>query len=448
MQTVGFVMMVDTSGSMSSVMEQVKIDANTFLGCALPGDRFGINQFSTQAAWVYPEGPDPIASPVSPDLKELTEAANKTDRLYPQNLTNIGDAFRLSYQMLDKGIPADIKAFVLISDGGHNTGAAPESVYTGYPPLSIGALGYWMKESYFKPLIDKNPKENKYYHAEKKEEMIKMFFDIRGAVPNAILLANEQQAYRGMGYQLVPATVCSASGKAQFSVAWPDKRYKYTSGRPDGYQINVQLIDPKGHHRTDKPAIAGDGYCIFDLDDAQSGTWDVLVQYAVSQPIYGTVGAFQLDVDIKTEIVTPSTSSAGQPVPLHIEVSRNGIPLENLKIQATVKRPAISVENALKKYASRLKSIRLEGNEINPEAPEELERLRLLHAQLLPQENILPVYSSFHTLAYEPADGLYANTFAETHEAGSYTVQAKITGTDPKTGQPVTWFKNQSFLVS
>ncbi|MCC8172738.1 MAG: VWA domain-containing protein, partial [Parabacteroides sp.] len=408
----------------------------------------GINQFNYQASWVYPEGSGPAASSVSPDRKELLEAAEKIDYLQAGGMTNITDAFRLSYQMLDKGIPADIKAFVLISDGEHNAEQAkPESVYTGYPPLSIGALGYWMKESYFKPLINKNPKENKYYHAEKKEEMIKMFYDIRGAVPNAILLANEQQAYQGMGYQLVPATVCSASGKAQFSVAWPDKKYKYTSGRPNGYNINVQLIDPKGHHRTDKPTIAGDGYCIFDLKDAQSGEWDVLVQYDLSQPAYGTVGAFQLDVDIKTAIIAPSILSAGQPVPLDVEVSRNGNPLENLKIQATVKRPAISIENALKKYASRLKDIRLEGNEINPEIPEEIERLRLLHTQLLPQEDILPVYSSFHTLAYSPAKGLYENTFTETHEAGSYSIQVKITGTDPKTGQPVTWLKNQSVLI-
>lgn len=440
-------MMVDTSSSMSSVIEQVKIDANAFIGCALPGDYFGINQFSTNAAWVYPADSDPAASRVSSDLREIIDATKKIDLLHSQSMTNISDAFGLSYKMLDKGIPADIKAFVLISDGEHNTGPKPESVYTGNPPLYIGALGYWMKESYFKPLIDKNPKENKYYHAEKKEEMIKMFYDIRGAVPNALLLANEQQKYTGVGYQLVPATVCSASGKAQFSVAWPDKKYKYTSGRPNGTNINVQLIDPKGHHRTDKPAIAGDGYCVFDLNDAQSGEWDVLVQYDASQPIYGTVGAFQLDVDIKIEIGAPSVLSAGKPIPLDIEVSRNGTPLENLKIQATVKRPAISVENALKKYAPRLKNIRLEGNEINPEVPEEIEQLRLLHAQLLPQENILPVYSSFHTLAYEPAKGMYANTFTETHEAGSYTVQAKITGTDPKTGQPVTWFKNQSFLV-
>lgn len=440
-------MMVDTSSSMSSAIKQVKIDANTFVGLAWPDDYFGINQFNYQASWVYPADPDPVASPVSPDKKELLAAAEKIDLLKAGGNTNISDAFRLSYQMLDKGIPADIKAFVLISDGEHNTGPKPESVYTGYPPLFIGALGYWMKESYFKPLIDKNLKENKYYHAEEKEKMITMFNDIRSAVPNVILLANEQQKYTGVGYQLVPTTVCSASGKAQFSVAWPDKKYKYTSGRPGGTNINVQLIDPKGHHRTDKPAIVGDGYCIFDLNDAQSGTWDVLVQYDVSQPIYGTIGAFQLDVNIKTEIAAPSILSAGEPIPLDVEVSRDGTPLENLKIQATVKRPAISVENALKKYAPQLKNIRLEGNKIDPEVPEEIERLRLLHAQMLPNENILPVHSSFHSLAYSPAKGMYANTFTETHEAGSYTVQVKVTGTDPKTGLPLTWFKNQSFLV-
>ena len=143
-KTVGFVMMIDVSGSMYDAIDMVKIDCKAFLRQALPMDQFGVNQFHQQASWVYPSGEDPDIVTVSPFKAETQEAANRVENIVSGGNTNIGAAIQLSNPMIGKSV-SDINAFVLFSDGSHNTGPAPDTILGNTPPIYVAALGYWMK---------------------------------------------------------------------------------------------------------------------------------------------------------------------------------------------------------------------------------------------------------------------------------------------------------------
>lgn len=58
-QTLGFVMMLDVSGSMSSWIEAVKLDACAFVDCSQRGDQLAVNKFNEHASWIYPSGQNP-----------------------------------------------------------------------------------------------------------------------------------------------------------------------------------------------------------------------------------------------------------------------------------------------------------------------------------------------------------------------------------------------------
>lgn len=451
--TVGFILMLDKSVSMKEAIGQVKIDANAFIGEALPKDQFGIVQFATSAGWIYPTGTPPVIKTVSADKHEIAEANRMIEKMVADgSWTNISSAILLGKDMINQAT-TDVKAFVLLTDGDHNQGRPyPEDVLAGdqpcvSPPIYIAGLGRWLTRRHIDKMLEVNA-NSAYFHGDYAEEVAGIFNNIRALAPNAALLANKFKKYEGSNYQVVPAYVNGDSGKTQFSVVWGDKKYKYTSGYPTGNNINVVLIDPQGKHLKTEPDVVGDGYCVFNLDDARSGQWQVLVQYSLAEQSHGTVGMFQLDTAVSMEMEMPSTLRAGEPLNFKVNLKDGDNPIENMVVNTELIHPAISVENALKKHATQLKSVIPADNLIEKFQSEELAKLDTLRKQLLPREDILANRAIFSTLSYSAQNGIYEKTFDNTHEAGSYTLKVEVKGINPLTGKPVSLVKSQSVSVS
>lgn len=449
-KTTGFVLMLDRSASMKEAIGQVKINANAFVQKAWPGDQFGVNEFSNDADWVYPTGKSPAIATVSDDLHETAAAVIAINKIVTQNMTNMGAAISIGNELI-KQATTDVKAFVLLSDGYSNYGSvSPEQALGVTPPLYVAGLGPILRKEYFDKLLSKNP-NSQYFHSPIGPEMEEIFNQIRGLTPNTNMMANQSDKYVGSGYTLVKAMVNTDSENVQFSIAWADKQFKYTSGYPKGYNINVVLIEPGGHKSNIRPTIVGEGYCIFNLQKARPGEWSIVVQYSLENATLGITGAFQFGTSVKMNIDAPKVLSIGQPLNYKLDLLDGNNPIEGVTVDARIIQPIISVDNALVRYANALNKVATDESMLDGlyGNSEEVARLQTLRMQKIKDGygDILGVKSSTNRLAFSTTDGIYESTFSDTLEAGSYTLEFNVSGVDVRTGKNISMVKRHSLLI-
>lgn len=338
-KSLGFVMMLDVSGSMRSWLDIVKIDAKAFVRSARVYDKFGVNVFSNDAWWLYPSGTDPDMAEVTQGYKETKDAADKIEALKTYDMTNMGDAIRLGNKMLGKPTSnTDIKAFVLLSDGYHNMGTRPETVLASEPPLYVAGLGQSMRKEYFTKLLEKNPK-SKFYNTPNAFEMMMMFNQILADISDSSLSLNVFKQYSaGSDYIIQPFTLAKEGGTAIVRIVWNNPNFQYTSGLPKDYLINVCLVDPDNKTSLLKPEIADPGYCIFRIDNAKSGQWKVLLQYSTQENVACTISVEE-DPLVKIDFAPDMVINAGDPLFLDVSVSENGMQVTDCNVEATVTHP-------------------------------------------------------------------------------------------------------------
>jgi hypothetical protein len=444
-QTVGFVMMLDTSGSMQSAIPMVKIDAKAFLDEVKKGDQFGVNRFSDNAAWVYPTNAK-IVTITSYPSNEVIEAKKEIEKLTSHGMTNIGEAITLGNNMI-KDATTNTKAFILLSDGEHNEGVAPDQVLGNEPPIYVAGLGYRLKEEYFDKMLAKNT-NSRYYYTPDAIGMMQIFNEIRGLAPNSLLTTNQIDKMQGSDYKIIKTNVVTDSGEAQISVVWSDNQFTYTSGYPYEKNFNAILYDPQGRKTAHTPEIIDGGYCIFNLKDAVTGEWLVLIQFALSgkPDAHCTTGVVQFGSTTKMMLTTPNTVKLGEPVSIRVILTDNGVPMENVNIHARIVRPLISVDNALIKYAEALKSIQVNNESMVDRMGEDIAKLETFRMQNLHREDIFGVESLFQPLQLS-VNGDYEYLFENTNEAGSYTIEVVASGTNRVTGKPVSATQRRSVII-
>ncbi len=442
--TVGFVLMLDTSGTMQDATSIVKIDAKAFVRESRAKDQFGVNQFNDNASWVYPANGNIVT--VSPSLAETDAAAQKIESaiVKTNKMTNLGNALQLGNSMIAQAT-TDQKAFVILSDGMWNQGPNPSTILGNTPPIFVAGLGPYLQKSMFQPLLDKNP-NSRYYHQPNAWEMMQVFNDIRALPLDVSLMANRLDTYNGSDYKIIDSYVAADSDEAQFVVVWSDNRFKYTSGNPSGYNINVQLIDPNGKTSGIKPVITDGGYCIFNVSNIQPGMWRTLVQYGVPSQVYGTTGSFQLRTQVTLEVVAPSVHALGKPLSFLAKVLDEGQPVEGVVVSARIKAPVISVQNALTKYKKQLLRVKPDVTFLKHGFSDDYSKLHALRINQLQKIDILPVRSEYQTLK-PTKDGFYQGVIRDTKQAGSYTVEIMVKGINSKTKKSFSRVKLFSTLV-
>lgn len=441
--TIGYVLMLDTSGSMGDAIGQVKIDAKAFVGCSKYKDQFGINQFNYNASWVYPNDANIVT--VDENLSVLNDATNAIEQkvVATYGMTNLGEAISFGNQMIAQANTTR-KAFIILSDGASNTGTAPESVLGDEPPIFIAGLGSYVKESNFQKLLAKNT-NSKFYWRPTAIDMMEMFNDIR-AIPNDVAAtANQTNAYNGSNFQIIESDISSESEEAQFSVVWTDQRCQYTSGNPSGYNINVLLYDPTGKKTSYKPAITGPGYCVFNVNGVRPGTWKTLVQYSVPDSLYGTTGGFEFNTLTTLDIEAPYIHKIGKPLTFTAKLLNDGKPTENAIVQAQVISPKISVENALHKYKNELLNVAPDDNFIKKGVEENIAKLHTLRMSKLKTEDILPTAKNALILK-QNKNGYFECNIIPT-EAGAYNIKITAHGVNPVTKKHFSRVAEHAILV-
>lgn len=440
--TVGYVLMLDSSASMDTAIGQVKIDAKAFISLSKYNDQFGINQFSDNATWVYPSNSNIVT--VDKDLTVLNAAAEAIEqKVVSTGMTNMGGAISLGNEMI-KQSTAHTKSFIMLSDGYSNVGTDPVNVLGNEPPLFVAGLGRILKESYFTKLLAKNPK-SKFYWSPSAIEMMEIFNDIR-AIPNDVAVtANQTNAYNGSNFQIIESDISSESEQAQFSVVWTNERCQYTSGNPSGYNINVILYDPTGKRTSYKPAITGPGYCVFNVNGVQPGTWKTLIQYSLPEKLYGTSCGFEFNTLISLDIEAPNLHKVGNQLPFTAKLMENGKPIENAIVQAKITSPHISVENAIIKYKNQLNLVKPHEGLLMNGASEDVAKLHTLWENNMSSHDILATTNSYHILK-QNNDGHFEGVITP-NEAGAYNIEVSAKGINSLTNKPFSRVKQFSVLV-
>lgn len=440
--TVSVVPMLDISGSMSTAMGIVKIDAKAFVRSARPNDQIAVVAFTDSSSVIYPIPAAMVT--VSQSLNETALAAQAIQGLNTGNMTNMGQAIQQGNSLIATAT-GSVKAFVILSDGMSNVGPDPTTVLGATPPIFVAGLGPYVQQSYFQPLLNKNA-NSRYYNAPNAYQMMQIFNDIRATPPDVAATSNALASYSGADYQLVSNQVAAGTDEAQMSVVWSDPNYHYTSGNPSGYAVNVVLIDPNGNTTSLQPVIADPGYAIFNLTNPQPGNWQALVQYSVASQVWGTAAGFEFDTAVGLYVDAPSTLAAGQPLVARAQVLDEGKPVEGLTIRAHLVRPAISVANALARHAEALRSVIPDAGLLADGLDENLAKFETYRRQRAPQEDVLPRTPAFVKLTPDDAGG-YLLSFVDTQEAGAYDVVLNVDGTNPVTGRSFTRTRRFSTLV-
>lgn len=459
-KTVGYVLMLDASGTMYDAQNLVKINAKAFVQYSLPGDQFGVNMFSDKAKWICPQSTTPTT--VSRDLHETRDAAKSIETTYSipsyHPMTNISDAIKLGNAM-HANLSTDVKAFILLSDGAHNAGGStPDAVLGSEPPLYVAGMGPYFRESYYKSMLQKNPKSKLYYQPDAYGMML-MFNDIRNASTSCGLLINQGEEYEvGSSSLIRKFRLSQYDSQYQLGVVWTDKKYHYTDGYPGNNGINVILYDPNNQKQNVKPTISGDGYCIFDIDNAIPGEWTVLLQYSTNERMGGTVGGFEKHpvVQITSACAPYVDSLSSAAVRLTIR-DQSGSPVTDAKVTAKISKAACCAESMLKKYADQIDALDTAGEAAGTEA-ETYQLLDALRAQRL-QDTGEDIFKPVQTFAFlqANADGIYECALggldminqcdSEESGKGIYTAECTIEGINPHTHYPYTYQKSLAILV-
>lgn len=441
----GYILMLDNSPSMDSAREQVKVNAKAFVGCSRENDQFGVCSFSDSAAWLYPQGTDPGIITVSEDVPEIRDAHAQIENMpdYQGGWTNIGDAIRIGNTMIAKA-NTDLKAFVLLSDGEHNTGTHPRDVLGNQPPIYVAGLGYRLKEEYFNDLTKKNL-DSHFYHEPDFFKMMTMFNDITGAANKSPVLLNSLDSMmKGANYNLKKFKV-SREGDLSLNLAWNSKKYQYITGYLQKNTFKLSLKDPDNRDTPYQPDIVGDGFCIYRLKNLRPGEWKLATEYSIDNQEYCTFGCINYVPELKLQVNTPTRAKVGENIRLSVQMFDGSTELTDVSVRAHIEKPAISVENALKKYERELDQITLP--EINDGSSEEISKLKVLREKMLPQGDIMAraTASAFMPLSN---DGIYETSLDNISTPGAYTVRVHVEGTDPQTGYPFSEVKRHTVVVT
>ncbi len=415
-KSVGFILMLDVSGSMSDAIPQVQINANAFLGQGIPGDQFAVNAFSNHAFWVYPQ--NAASNIVNVSLPQLEAAKKEIDKLKALGVTNITNAIQLGNNMIAKAA-TDIKAFVLLSDGFHNEGPLAPDLVLGYePPLYIAGMGY-CKEANFTRMLAKNPR-SRFFYKPRSYEMMLMFNQIRADSANGALAANKLHTTRGNYYTLDEFYIASSSN-AQVCVTWTDKSFIYTPGTPRGHEIYVALIDPDGKRLSVRPSIAGGGFCIFHLTGAKAGRWRVMTEFSTPDTFNTTVGVVDREFCVSTVLDAPMIAKVGEPVNVNVAVNDDYGPCENITMDVhTTKYEITGKPDVLGTEESVPETEGVQNVDINQK-----ETRRLLSV----------------------VDGTHMITLDDTAQPGIYNVEVTVEGREKKTGEKFTQIKTVSIIL-
>ena len=416
-----YIMMLDVSGSMASALPMVKIDAKAFVRQTRTGDEFGINTFSTYADWLYPSGSYPDIVTVHEDGKELREAIEAIEKIATFASTNIGAAIRLANIMIENA-PAKKRAFVLVSDGQHNTGSDPETILETEPPIYIAGLGI-IETAYFERMLKKNTK-SRFYNAPNAAQMEMVFNQIIADTMDRTLLYNRYHLLGNEPSRFEAEFIVRASSGHPEAitavVVWTDARFHKAGNSADKYGVDITVVSPEGEELSCQSDSETGGYAVLHFEADKPGAWRLITTYndAGDGGNTGqTVGVFT-EAARPVDVELPITIERGKPITCVIRPSVREV-LQDCVIEADIclERPNFDIDSLMEHYEDRTHG--------------DYKELKKLREERIADggEDIFPTVRSGKTARVKATDKNGEEvSFDDTTYKGSYGIHAEIKG--------------------
>ena len=417
-----YILMLDRSSSMQTALPLVKIDAKAFLRQSRMGDALGVNAFNDWAKWAYPKGDAPAIKVVGTDGNEIREAEAEVERLETSGCTNIGDAIRLANGMITT---TDIqnKAFVLVSDGQHNTGSDPATVLGMEPPIYIAGIGI-IEMGYFKRLLAKNSR-SRFYNSPNAHEMADIFNQILSDMNGCPLVCNCYKAYSASAEknesEFIIDEGIGRDATAVVALTWTDERFHAADAQGKTYGIRVSVISPDGANGKLLSSVNDAGFSIFRFAVPESGRWKVVTEHGAlpdSVTQGETVGVFLESPVHHADLMLPSNSDIGRPI-------RFGFDMDDLggsgahgraEVRFSVRRPDFDIDTVM--------------GGLEKETGGDYKKLRNICEEILLEEgrDILPFVTENHAEEFA-LDGInaYCMGYDDAEYKGCYSFRIELT---------------------
>lgn len=424
-------LILDTSASMtySGYVDITKIDSKAFVDQNQPGDSICVSSYDEN-------GRVNLALTECKEDQSVRQQANQIIQglSFTGSCTNMGGGIQAARGQMDGA--SSPKALILLSDGYQNCGTGPLGVLPDYPVYSC-AMGPKSDQNLMQQIAENT--NGKYYYAPYISDMMKIYNDIHGQVPQTQVLKNDLSQVGQDYYAYIPVTVGEGQELGQFTVVWSSTSVKYTSSNtPTGSEVSITLVNPEGKTLRQQPAIVGEGYVIFNVPTPQPGEWHVQIMYATGpKQLDLTTGVFERGVETGVDLTldAPTTVKAGEPLHVKAHVTDDGAPVTGVVPTAEVASPVIGVDRAIEHHRDALDTVGLSEVEPTAESKEAEDRARLgvLRQRYLPRMDILPTRYRIHTLT---AQDDHYTVPVDTTEKGSYTVTVNVSGHSPHSDTP------------
>lgn len=421
------VVCLDASGSMSqrSYFQPAQTDAATFVNIMQNGDSLGVTAFSNNAWIAYPASSTLVATIASSG--DQSTATGAIMALQTVDMTNMTAALNKSASMLTSA--ANPKAIVMLSDGQFNQGGDPLQHLPSVPVYTI-ALG---NDGQVQTMRDIATQTHGTFHlAPTPFDLADIYNEIIGQTQVAAVVANQKQNVNQNNFWLLPATILGNEDEATFSVSWTDWSVKYVTGTPTGNQINVSLRDPSGATTQPTPFATGNGFVVFKIPNPLDGTWNVAIWSSASGTLGTNGGAFDPHVNVQVRAQVPTSATIGQPVAMTANLHDNDNIISDAVFSASLEHPTMSPQEAVAKHRNRLDA--LAPHKVEEEASDNV-RMLTLQAQVGPGERLLP-YDNRPLEVKKDKQGVNHIEFTPAIK-GAHIVRLEATGTNPKTGSPI-----------
>lgn len=440
-QSINSAVILDRSSSMQSYgyMDITKIDSKAFIDQNQPGDGICVVSYNESASVDFP------LTVCKQDHSVRDQANQAIQSLSAGGVTSIGNGIKTARTQLDSA--AAPKALVLLSDGYQNSGPGPLSVLPDYPVYSC-AMGPNSDQRLMQQIAEDT--HGTYYYAPYISDMMKIYNEIHGQVPDTQVLKNQLSQVGHDYYDYIPVTVGSGQEIGQFTVVWSDPSVTFTQkNNPTGSEVSITLVDPSGTTLREAPAIVGEGYVIYNIPTPQPGQWHVQIMYATGPASLDlTSGVFERGVSstVQLDVEAPTVVKAGEPVHVKAKITDDGAPVKKLKPSAEIASPKMGVDRAIQHYREALDAVDLGADEQGTDSQEAEDRLRLqrLRQKYMPQTDILPTQYRIHAMQGEDDHFIVP---VDTTERGTHNVTVNVAGHSPHSDTPFERTKLVSILV-
>lgn len=428
---------IDRSGSMrGSKMSSAKSAASAFVGLLNEGDGTSVSSFSTSA------GVNFSFDRITRKNTVRTDAQNAINRLSAGGGTNITAGIVSGLNQLDEGWKrAPAQAMILLGDGKHNSGPSPSTLFPIRKNVEIHTIALGSGADTGQMLNIANATGGTFSFAPGGAQLLSIYNNIQTSLKKGRQkVASKSGNIKSGGTETLTASVDKSVTNAFFQLGWEGSDLDLTLTNPNGQKVTPSTASSDPKVRFSEVGNT-ESYVI---RNPESGEWTQNIQ-AVDVPSGGEnfTASVSGDATLAMEVSFGQASHLqDEDITIQAEIKDDNTPVPGATVTADVTTPTKRSAQAKRGAASSAQAEASgEANETLGQQEggllqfsEEKEAYVDRSGNVYYQKSTLTLHDDGAHGDGAADDGVYANTFSNTSNEGSYTFDVSASGTAPNSG--------------